>query len=107
MSKWRRRRPTLEAPQTSAELMGQVLARLGGQGRALEFRVFDSYARSIGVMLRSRTEPERLYGTTLFVRVASSALAHELAILKGEILAKMAVGLGEGVISDIRTRVTR
>ena len=101
----RKRRESLEAPETSAALMGQVLARLGGQGRALEFRVFDSYQRSVGEMLRKRTEPERLAGATLMVRVESSALAHELTMLKGEILEKMALGLGPAVVTDIRTRV--
>lgn len=85
--------------------MGQVLARLGGQGRALEFRVFDSYQRCVGEMLRTRTEPERLAGATLMVRVESSALAHEVTMLKGEILEKMARGLGPEVVTDIRTRV--
>ncbi len=92
-------------PETSAALMGSVLARLGGQGRALEYRVFESYQSTVGDMLRSRTAPERLLGTTLVVRVESSALGHELVMLKGEILVKMNATLGPGVVTDIRTRV--
>ena len=104
--KWKpKRRETMPAPETSAALMDQVLARLGGAGRALEFRVFDCYTRSVGEMLRQRTEPERLAGTTLVVRVASSALAHELVVMKGEILARMARALGPDVVIDLRTRV--
>ena len=76
--------------------MGQVLARLGGQGRALEFRVFDCYARVVGDLLRARTAPERIAGTTLFVRVATSALAHEVTLLRGEIIAKLTAELGAG-----------
>jgi hypothetical protein len=94
-----------EAPETSADLMGQVLARLGGRGRALEFRVFDCYTRVIGEMLRARTTPDRLAGTTLFVRVSNSALAHELTLLRGNVLEKMAAELGAGVVTDLRTRV--
>ena len=85
--------------------MGQVLARLGGQGRALEFRVFDCYTRVVGELLRARTAPERLAGTTLFVRVATSALAHEVTLLRGEILAKLAAELGPGTVAELRTRV--
>jgi predicted nucleic acid-binding Zn ribbon protein len=92
-------------PETSASLMDQVLARLGGSGRALEFRVFDSYNRSVGEMLRLRTEPERLQGTTLHVRVASSALAHELTMMRREILDRMARALGPETVTDLRTRV--
>ena len=103
---WRpKHREHLGPPETTSDLMGQVLARLGGQGRALEFRVFDAYARIVGEMLRTRTAPERVAGTTLFVRVATSALAHEVTLLRGEILAKLATEIGAGTITELRTRV--
>lgn len=92
-------------PETAAALMGPLLARLGGQGRALEFRVFESYQSSVGDLLRARTAPDRLLGTTLLVRVESSPLGHALVMLKGEILAKMTAALGPGIVTDIRTRV--
>jgi hypothetical protein len=85
--------------------MGEVLARLGGSGRAREFRVFDCYTRAVGEMLRARTQPERLAGTTLLVRVASAALAHEVVLLRAEILTRMAVELGPNLVTEIRTRV--
>jgi hypothetical protein len=103
---WRpKHREHLGPPQTTGDLMGQVLARLGGHGRALEFRVFDCYARVVGEMLRARTAPERMAGTTLFVRVASSALAHEVTLMRGEIVAKLNAELGAGTIVELRTRV--
>ena len=85
--------------------MGEVLARLGGAGRAREFRAFDAYARAVGPTFRARTQPERLAGTTLFVRVASSALAHELVLLRTEVIARMAAELGPDVVTELRTRV--
>jgi hypothetical protein len=96
----------METPESSADLMGQVLARLGGSGRALEFRVFEAYNGAVGEMLRLRTEPERLNGTILVVRVASSALAHELTMLKREVLGRMALAIGTEVVTDLRTRVS-
>jgi len=101
----RKRREAMPEPATAASLVGPLLARLGGHGRALEFRVFESYQSTVGELLRARTAPERLLGTTLMVRVESSALAHALVMLKGEILAKMTATLGPGVVIDIRTRV--
>jgi hypothetical protein len=92
-------------PETTADLMGQVLSRMGGQGRALEFRVFDCYTRSVGDLLRARTAPERMTGTTLFVRVATSALAHEVTLMRGEIIAKLNAELGAGTVVELRTRV--
>ena len=100
-------RPSAPAPVSSADLVGEVLGRLGGKGRALEFRVFDCYTRIVGEHLRSRTMPERLVGTTLFVRAATSALAHELTLLRGEILERMAAQMGQGIVLELRTRVGR
>ncbi len=103
---WRpKHREHLGPPETTNDLMGQVLARLGGQGRALEFRVFDCYTRAVGEMLRARTAPERMAGTTLFVRVASSALAHEVTLLRAEIIAKLNAELGVDTVTELRTRV--
>ena len=85
--------------------MGAVLARLGGSGRAREFRVLDCFNRVVGETFRTRTLPERLAGTTLFVRVATAALAHELTMLRPQILARLADELGPGLVVDLRTRV--
>jgi Dna[CI] antecedent, DciA len=100
-------RPSAPAPTRSADLVSDVLARIGGSGRALEFRVFDCFSRIIGEALRTRTMPERLVGTTLFVRVSTSALAHELTLLRGDILARMAAEMGHGIVLELRTRVGR
>jgi hypothetical protein len=94
-------------PIRSADLMSEVLGRLGGSGRALEFRVFDCYTRIVGEALRTRTLPERLAGSTLFIRVGSSALAHELTLLRGEVLARIAAEIGQGIVLELRTRVGR
>ena len=95
----------MATPESSDDLMDQVLARIGGGGRALEFRVFEAYNGAVGEMLRTRTEPERLHGKMLQVRVVSSAMAHELTMLKRDILAKMARTLGPDIVDDLRTRV--
>ena len=95
----------MATPESSGDLMDQVLARIGGGGRALEFRVFEAYNGAVGDMLRARTEPERLNGKTLNVRVVSAAMAHELTMLKRDILDKMSRALGPNVVDDLRTRV--
>ena len=100
-------RPSAPAPTRSADLVSEVLGRLGGSGRALEFRVFDCYTRIVGDALRARTLPERLAGTTLFVRASSSAIAHELTLLRADILERMAGEMGYGVVLELRTRVGR
>ena|SRR6187551_2358000 len=100
-------RPPAPAPTRSADLVSEVLGRIGGSGRALEFRVFDCYSRVIGETFRARTMPERLVGTTLFIRASTSAMAHELTLLRAEVLERMAREMGQGIVLEIRTRVGR
>jgi hypothetical protein len=92
-------------PESAASLLSAVVAKIGGDARALEQRVFDGYGTAVGELLRHRTQPEKLRGSTLFVRVGSSAIAHELTMLKGDILGRLAHVLGPGLVTDIRTRV--
>ena len=51
--------------------------------------------------------PERLVGTTLFIRASTSAMAHELTLLRAEVLERMAREMGQGIVLEIRTRVGR
>jgi predicted nucleic acid-binding Zn ribbon protein len=92
-------------PETTADLMAGLLSRLGGTGRALEFRVFQAYADAAGDVLRARTVPDSFRDGTLFIRVASAALAHELTLLRAQLLVRMEAALGAGVVTAIRTRV--
>jgi predicted nucleic acid-binding Zn ribbon protein len=85
--------------------MPEVVARLGGDGRAAEHKVFAAWSGAVGVGLTARSRPETLRGRTLFVRVESSALAHELTLLKATVLLRLGQTLGPGVVDDLRTRV--
>ena len=99
------RRPNVKEPSSAADLIPQVVARLGGEERALEQRVYSAYVDSVGTTFATRSRPERIRNGTLFIRVESSALAHELTLLREELLKRMAVILGDGVITALRTRV--
>ena len=101
----RRRPPHRSEPKTVASLMADVIAKLGGEARGAEQSAFTAWTQSVGEVFATRTRAERLLGSTLFVRVESSALAHELSLLKGEILLRLTKVLGPGVVNDLRTRV--
>ena len=101
----RQPRRVQEEPETAGDLISGLLSRLGGKGRALEYRVFDAYARAAGDVLASRTSPDSFREGTLFVRTGSSALAHEIVLLRVELLARMEAVLGPGIVKEIRTRV--
>lgn len=85
--------------------MAQVMAHMGGHQRANEQQVFAAYDEAVGPRLRLQTCADNLRAGTLYVRVASSAMAHQITLLKGEILARMAERLPPGKVSDLRTRV--
>jgi len=100
----RARRRNVE-PVSAASLMGATMTRLGGDDRAREHRVFAAYQRAAGDMLSERSQPESVKGTTLFVRTNSSAIAHQVTLLRGEILTRMAQALGPDDVTELRTRV--
>ncbi len=85
--------------------MHQTVTHLGGQARGRERRVFIAYEEAAGEMLRRLATPDVLRGTTLFLRVGSSPLAHEVTLLRRELLDRLALKLGPDVVTDIRTRV--
>jgi predicted nucleic acid-binding Zn ribbon protein len=100
-----KRRPRNQGPETAADLLPQVVARLGGADRAIEQRVSLAWPDAVGAVLSRRARPESVRGKTLIVRVDSSAFAHELTLLKREILDKLTLALGAPLLDDLRTRV--
>jgi predicted nucleic acid-binding Zn ribbon protein len=92
-------------PETAASLMSAVVARVGGEHRAREHRIFAAYQQAVGKRLSQQTRAERLHEGTLFVRVSSSALAHQITLLKREILMRMQPLVDPGTVTDLRTRV--
>ncbi len=85
--------------------MSAVVARVGGEHRAREHRIFAAYEQAVGGPLRPHTRAEYLREGTLVVRVSSSALAHQITLLKREILTRMQPMLAPGSVTDLRTRV--
>lgn len=85
--------------------MAQVMAHMGGPQRATEQQVFAAYDQAVGPRLRQQTCADHLRGGTLYVRVSSSAMAHQITLLKGELLSRMAAHLPPGKVNDLRTRV--
>lgn len=100
-----RRRPRNPEPVSAASLIPDVVARLGGEDRGVLQRVTMAWADSVGELLARRARPENLRGKTLFVRLESSALAHEITLMKAEIVARLCRALGAPLVEDLRTRI--
>ncbi len=99
------RRPRMPEPVSFADLLPQVVERLGGSERSLEQRVFMAYERAAGALFSRHSRPERLKDGTLIVRLESSALAHELSMVKRTLIERITLDLGESLVKDMRTRV--
>jgi hypothetical protein len=82
-----------------------VVARIGGDRRGREQKVFAIYADIAGEFLCKHSRPDALRDKTLVLQVESSAIAHHVILLRGEILRKMAPLLPPGMVTDLRTRV--
>lgn len=92
-------------PVPAADVISSVVASIGGDHRGREQKVFAIYADVGGEFLRKNTRADALRDGTLVVRVSSSAIAHHVTLLRGEILRKMAALLPPGMVTDLRTRV--
>ena len=101
----RRSRPRNVAPESVAALLPSLVARLGGEDRAAEQRVSLVWAEAVGAMLAKHTRPEGVRGKTLLVKVSSSSYAHELVLLRREILDRLGRLLGTPLVEEIRSRV--
>lgn len=61
----------------------------------------------VGTQLAQKSEPYRIEGSTLFVRVPSPAWAEELFLMKTTVLKALAARLGKGVVTELRFEVAR
>ena len=84
-----------------------MVAKIGGDRRGREQKVFSVYESIGGAFLRENSRADALHDGTLFIRVPNSALAHHVTLLRGDILQRMTPLLPPGTVTDIRTRVGR
>jgi hypothetical protein len=92
-------------PESAASILAKVVAGLCGSERAQEVNVFSVFDEVVGAHLRKYAQADNLRQGTLFVRVSSAAMAHQVTMLREEIITKMAAHLPTGTITEIRTRV--
>jgi predicted nucleic acid-binding Zn ribbon protein len=93
------RRPRLDAP----EAIGMVIDR-SGEDRFASHRApiaEHAWRRAVGARIADRAKPISLENGTLIIKVATSAWAHELSLMKTDLLKPLAA---YGV-KDIRFRV--
>jgi hypothetical protein len=92
-------------PQPARELIEPLFHWLKLDERARQFRALRAFALAAGPRIAGRARAEALRGPILFVRVSSSAWAHELHALKHEILDKLRRTSGGEQVAELRFSV--
>jgi predicted nucleic acid-binding Zn ribbon protein len=92
--------------QAPADLLPNLMQRLGLRERLHEAEVIDAWSKIVGEFIAAHSAPVALRDGILYVRVLQPALHYELEqISKIEILRKLKKRFGAKTIRDIRFRV--
>jgi hypothetical protein len=92
-------------PQAAGKLLDDVLRAYKLDETARGYRAMRAFHVAAGARILGRARAERVRGATLFVRVTSSAWAHELNMIKAALVEKLnRTPGGEGVM-DLRFSV--
>jgi len=89
-------------PQPLGRLVNRFVSERGWQERVTSSRVFGEWARLVGEDVAEHAQPVALKDGELTVRADSTAWATQLRLLQGQLLAKIAAGVGHGVVKRMR-----
>jgi hypothetical protein len=84
-----RRRTATKKPEPLGEILQKVLKKLDIPYKKTDRRLVDLWERAVGPQIASRTFPENLKRSSLYVLVSSPVWLHQLQFLKEEILRKL------------------
>ncbi len=100
--RWSGAGPDARDPQPFGRLVGRLVAERGWQERVTSSRVFGEWARLVGEDVAEHAQPVTLKDGELTVRADSTAWATQLRLLQSQLIAKIAAGVGHGVVKRMR-----
>lgn len=89
-------------PQPLGRLVSRLVSDRGWSESVTGARVFAQWARLVGEDVAEHAQPVALKDGELTVRASSTAWATQLRLLQGKLLAKIAAGVGNGVVKRMR-----
>ncbi len=89
-------------PQPFSRLMSSMATQLGWSARLANGRVFGQWTRLVGAEIAEHAQPVALNDGELTVRASSTAWATQLRLLQRQLLARIAAGVGHGVVTRMR-----
>lgn len=88
--------------------LGRVVSRLavdrGWNGRLANGQVFGNWASLVGEEVAEHAQPLSLHNGELTVQASSTAWATQLRLLQSQLLAKIAKGVGHGVVKRLKVQ---
>ena len=89
-------------PQPLGRLVSRLVTDRGWNESVTTARVFAQWGRLVGEDVAEHAQPVALKDGELTVRASSTAWATQLRLLQGKLLAKIAAGVGNGVVKRMR-----
>jgi predicted nucleic acid-binding Zn ribbon protein len=89
-------------PQPLGRLVSRLSAERGWASQLANGQVFGQWARLVGDEVAEHAQPVALKDGELTVRASSTAWATQLRLLQGQLLTKIAVAVGHGVVKRMR-----
>lgn len=99
---WSGSRPDERDPQTLGRVAARISAQRGWAPRLASGSVFGRWAELVGPDVADHATPVSLRDGELTVAAESTAWATQLRLLQRQLLARIAAGLGDGVVTTMR-----
>jgi predicted nucleic acid-binding Zn ribbon protein len=102
--RWSAAGPDERDPQPLGRLAARLVTDRGWNAKLAGGQVFDRWARIVGPDVAEHSRPVRLEDGVLTVQAASTAWATQLRLLQQQLLAKIAAGVGNGVVARLKVQ---
>jgi predicted nucleic acid-binding Zn ribbon protein len=100
--RWSGPRPDDRDPQPLGRLTSRLAADRGWSGHLATGRLFAKWSSIVGEDVGEHTQPVVLRDGELTIQAASTAWATQLRLLQRQLLAKIAAGVGDGVVTKLK-----
>jgi predicted nucleic acid-binding Zn ribbon protein len=102
--RWSGAQPDERDPQPLGRLAARIASDRGWAGRLAGGQVFGKWAALVGSDVAEHTRPVQLNDGELTVEADSTAWATQLRLLQRQLLAKIAAGVGHGVVKRLKVQ---
>lgn len=102
MVKYQRKRRRKSSEKSLKDVLTKFFKTAGLEKRIDEYMAFAYWDSIVGKEIAEHTEPEKIAGGTVFVKVDNDVWRNELAFFKKEIIGKLNDKIGKEIIREIK-----